>query len=564
MLRNILMIVLSGILAACTGGVNQRRLNDIADIASDSPTVALRQLDSIKPGSLSAHDRHYRDLLIVKATDKAYMPHLGDSLIMSVVGYAERHSELQWYPEALYYAGRVYSDLGDYPTALEYFHKAIDTMGDNDDNPDLRSRILSQTGRLLDKVGAGREALNAIDKAIAINKTSNDTLNWVYNLQLAGDICLRQDSLEIAESYFTSAQKIGKHLPLSEKAKTKMNLASVKYRLGDVKTALCLIRDAVESVDDVVKPTAIAHAAQIYHAAGIRDSAYMYAQMLISPNIKSVNRHVGYQLLLASDMRRFSSQDSIDSYISAYTVELNKHLRDGNRQLSLTRQASYNYSLHERKSMQAEKSRDNLLLALFATGMILFALLAFVFYLKYRNRNIRFHLRQALDTIDRLSAEINADIAGADNDIYLGKDSSIEDMRTNLQKKLLSLSNSADAKSGNDRPVLDKNIYGLLQDKIKTRQVIADNDLIWDKIEKAILRDSPKFEKRLSLLCVKEIKTDLWHTALLIKLGMSPTEISKLMGRSKSAITMRRITLGELCFDKKFDSSAIDSIIRLL
>ena len=52
--------------------------------------------------------------------------------------------------EALYYAGRVYSDLGDYPTTLRYFHDALDRISDDpEDNNILRASIASQTARLM-------------------------------------------------------------------------------------------------------------------------------------------------------------------------------------------------------------------------------------------------------------------------------------------------------------------------------------------------------------------------------------------------------------------------------
>lgn len=78
-------------------------------------------LDSIKYDGLSDHDRHFFDFLSIKANDKAYVRHESDSLILDVIDYYSSHNKDNIYPEALYYGGRVFSDLGDLPTALRYF-----------------------------------------------------------------------------------------------------------------------------------------------------------------------------------------------------------------------------------------------------------------------------------------------------------------------------------------------------------------------------------------------------------------------------------------------------------
>lgn len=559
------ILMLTAMLTSCSHSVEDRRLKEIAAIVSDSAEVALQRLDSITPESLSVADRHYLDLLTTKARDKAYIPHGSDSLIMTVIDYAESHRSLDWYPEALYYAGRVYADLGDFPMALRYFHSAFDELSENGTDLELKSAILSQTARLLHKIGLIREALNKIEQVIDLNITSYDTLSLVYDLQLAGDICIRMDSIHRSEKYIKKALEIGENLPTHIQAKSRMYLAAAKYRSNDMDSALILIRDAVGSVKNKAKHTATAYAARIYHAYGIADTAFMYAGMLVSPEVDHINRHIGYQILLDKDMLHLSPSDSIDSYISTYGRELNRHFRDRTSQLEMVQQASYNYSLHEKKRIEAENSQKNIMLILFASGMALFALTAVVFYLKYRNRDLQMKLRKAIDKIGRLSEDLNAGIEEKSaREDHIDSELSISEMRKELQNRLISLTESIGPSTKNNLTIVDQKIYELLQNKIKAGQLLTDCDALWTEIECAVEKNSPDFKKRLNLLCVKKIKHDLWQTALLIKIGMSPTEVSKLLGRTKSTITMRRITLGQLCFDKKFDSYIIDSIIRSL
>ena len=62
------------------------------------------------------------------AADKAYMRHTSDTLIRQVVAYYEDGADPWLLPEAYYYAGRVYSDLGDAPQALDYFERAAEAL----------------------------------------------------------------------------------------------------------------------------------------------------------------------------------------------------------------------------------------------------------------------------------------------------------------------------------------------------------------------------------------------------------------------------------------------------
>lgn len=91
-----------------------------------NPEKAIITLNSIGSSSLSEENRHYHDFLSIKSNDKANVLHTSDSLILDVVKWYAVHPQDDIYPETVYYAGRVYSDLGDRPTALGYFREALE------------------------------------------------------------------------------------------------------------------------------------------------------------------------------------------------------------------------------------------------------------------------------------------------------------------------------------------------------------------------------------------------------------------------------------------------------
>lgn len=90
----------------------------------DSAVALLRQMKESILAEPEATQMRY-NLLCIKAQDKAYITHTSDSLIQQVVRYYRKHKDKTYLPEALYFAGRVYRDLGDAPQALEYFQRAI-------------------------------------------------------------------------------------------------------------------------------------------------------------------------------------------------------------------------------------------------------------------------------------------------------------------------------------------------------------------------------------------------------------------------------------------------------
>ena len=120
--------------------------DSLANTCPDSAIVLLEQFkDSTHQESKEA--QMYYQLLTIKARDKAYITHTSDSLILEVLHYYEKRKDKKHLPEAYYYAGRIYRDLGDAPQALEYFFKAIDASNACM-NYRLTSRIYSQIGTL--------------------------------------------------------------------------------------------------------------------------------------------------------------------------------------------------------------------------------------------------------------------------------------------------------------------------------------------------------------------------------------------------------------------------------
>ena len=156
-------------------------VDTLVDNQPDSAMKLLLQLsDSIgrEPEDIQMHYR----LLSIKARDKAYLPHLSDSLIMQVVEYYHRLPDKKnLYAEALYYAGRVHSDLQQYPRALKEFLMAAE-QADKKDYRLLRV-IYSQIGNLYLRRGVSEKALEAHQLRYEYSLLTKNGRSIVYGLR---------------------------------------------------------------------------------------------------------------------------------------------------------------------------------------------------------------------------------------------------------------------------------------------------------------------------------------------------------------------------------------------
>ena len=565
--RVVIFFVSVFLLLGCSGGRHDARLAHVAGIVSDSPREALSCLDSIDYRSLSTRDRHYHDFLSLKARDKAYVVHESDSLILDLLDYYS--SDKGMYPEVLYYGGRVYSDLGDYPTALQYFYTALDNLPQEDRNLSLKRNILSQTGRLLNSLRLYNDAIPYIKGAIEIDRQLNDSINEVYNIQLLGAIHLRDHDYPNAERYFRLALAKSDYLPVSHKAKSLMYIAGIKYKTGQIDSALMYIRNTPDLVKPIARNSALACAADIYYTAGKKDSAYLYAYELVK-SLDNTNKQTGYEIILSPDLRHLSSPDSINGYITDYVSLLESSFNENENQLALNRQSFHNYQIHERERQKAEKSNVALRQWLLGSSILVLLLGIVILFLKNRDANNRLKLHAALENVERLRQSLKIEKENAEKDkspvdvVPVEKKLTTSELRDKLKKELFDLYNSNTDRAVIEPEILKSDTYRELQELIsKGKELQPDSDL-WSELESLVLKCSPNFITSLQLLAGGRLNSNDLHTVLLIKCGIQPTQMSILLNRSKGTIVSRRESLCLRIYGEKLGTKVIDGIIHLL
>lgn len=564
--------ILIGILAicllmsGCSEAEHDARLKEIAEIVSDSPQEALLSLDSIDCQKLSESERHYYDLLTIKVKDKIYIQHTSDSLILDVISYYENSPQSSLYAEALYYGGRVYSDIGDAPTALQYFHKALDNIPEGSQSLNLKARVLSQTGGLLQDISLYDEAIPYIEKSLKICELNKDTTNIVYELQLLGGTYLRARKYRLAEYYFNRAIEMSSNLPISFKAKSKMYLADVKYQVGQLDSALILIRNTPDLVNPIARNRALSTASDIYLAKGLLDSAYIYAHELInSPD--SNNKVIGYQNLLLPELQKFIPLDTIYQYIDEYRGLLENYYDSNESQLAMNQHNFYNYQLHEREKQSAQQEKDKFLGWLYIISIVAVILVITVLALNINRKKQQLRLHEALDNVSELKSSLNNNSSADSSESQpkdIAKETTTESLRNRLRSELLGIYNKDKRQVEIPSAILKSEAYKELQSYVASGKIIPLDSQLWEQVESAVIESSPNFKYNLQLLTGGNLSSQDYRMALLIKCGITPTQMISLLGRTKGTVSYRREALCYKVFDQKLGSKVIDGIIRLL
>ena len=561
------------------------RLQNIAGLCGSDPAAALDSLRAIERTLLSEPDQDLYDFLEIKASDKAYIRHTSDSLILKVVEYESRHKSNGRYAEALYYAGRVYSDLGDYPQAIRYFQDALDAIGESDDNLDVRANIASQNGRLLTNIGLYDEAIPYINKSLDIDKKLNDSINLINDLQLLACVYMKSGDYEKSQSIFRETLSLAKDSYSPLRGKSMMYLAYIKSILDEPDSAIYYIRDVPFKVPGSIHDYALGIAADIYLKAGINDTAFRYAHQLIGSS-DSILQEKGYNILLNHRLNQCIPIDTLLTYLDDYHSLLSKRFNSNGMQLTITQQTKYNYQTHVRKKEQVSRKLDQMKFWITGSVIVILVIITIILIVYCRAKATIIRLQKSLMNIKELNYnQSNRTVCSSEKDLsnpesipktfknliseneyenQSTQDLTKDVLRKQLQNELISLYKKTSSKREVEDSILHSDIYWNFKTKAEKGVLVNIDDSLWLDLEQMVLSVSPKFRSNLLLLLSDKITPSELHTALLIKCGFRPSEMMALLGKSNGAIVSRRDHLGTRAFDQKLKADMISSIIRSL
>lgn len=561
----LLAIYLFAMLVGCESRQSQSpQLTRIYELSESDPGAALAALDSVNPAALSTPDRHYYDFLTIKVHDKNDMRPASDSLYLSVYDYYQ--SDMAMLPEALYYGGRVYSELGDYPTALKYYQNALDATPSKEEWQKLKGKIYAQTAHLLVTLRLYEEALPYLYKTVSIDSLIETPYILAYDLHLLGRTLLGLNQDSLAEIPLRSAQQILSSISTEDEANMEIGIATVHLRQGHIDSALCVIRHAINNTTPEFRNVALMTGTNVYRKAEILDSAYLCA-LSLAHSKDSLNRRWGYRYLLYPELLPYSSSDSIAAYACEYGNLMEGYINTHDDQQALIQQSLYNYQSHERKRLQAEREKQRITQWTSLSIILVLLLVAATLYFRNRSHNHLLQLHKTLNDLTTLKEHLATSGTNAPekNQERLPDpaDNEIQKLRRQIQQQLLDLLEQGKGRSTDARIIQSKE-YHILREYIDQGKSIGYNDSFWGTLEEIVLRVCPNLKQNLRLLMGREAKPAEMQTVLLIKCGVTPTQMSQLLNLAKGSISNRRRDLGIKILDQHLPNPEIDKILRLL
>ncbi len=580
-LLSIVLLAIS-ILTGCSSEPDPR-LELIDRLSEKDPGLARAALDSIDRETLTAPDRHFHNLLDIKIDDKNYVRHTSDSLILDVLDYYSSHKDSPRYPEALYYAGRVYSDKGDYPTALEYFQQALRLVGSNDNE---KAKILSQNADILLRLRLYDQAKIHLSESIDISLAHGNGSDLYSDMNMLGFIYNKTGNVDSALMIYKKVLNNVDTAATGQRIEAAVSIASIETQMGNFNKAVPMVRHAIVNSDSISRNFVLANAAYVYLKAGLYDTAYIYSHRLVSSKNPD-NRKAGYAIMLSPALRHFLPADSIDYFFNDYKDVLEGFYDRHESQEAIVRQSQYNYDGHVREKEKAQGEVSTLMGILSGCVILILLSASIILYLRNRNRLQGVRLTETLSRLayfENITSRKNQEKTSdpdidsqdeKDSDQEEGADSlsapqhritdlagKREQRRQALRERLLSIKCSKEDARLASEPLILTPVYSRLMNLIESDKPVPDKAALWKEIEKTVLSQSPSFKENVRLLCDNKVSIMEYRILLLMKFCLSPLQIAGLISKTKSNVSYYRGTLVRKLFGENDES--IDCIFLIL
>ena len=573
-----LLLVLLGFCACGHGSYPSvlLRADSLASVAPDSArTLLARWADSV--AHAPERVRMYHRLLTIKAADKAYMRHTSDTLIRQVVAYYEDGADPWLLPEAYYYAGRVYSDLGDAPQALDYFERAAEALPPKGREM-LAGKIYSQMGTLFEHQQMYEEALEMFRRAYEYDVKAGDVRGQVFDLRDIGDA---YQGLEETDSALVCIQKAYGLASAGGEAElvslVQGQRLSLYLQLQEYDSAEVCLREAFKHVHKASRSGLYFKAAELYNYTGRLDSAIYYWKQLLGCGTIYAKEMAHFALAQVA-MRKKNIDKALEHFVQY------QWCNDSIRRLTNTEtlrqmHSLYNYKLREKESQKLKAEKQQRQFVFYAALGTCVLLLAVAFgYVQYVHRK-RVELQQRLEHANRVREEAEQrngqfirkneqKIAALDQQLREADSAHREQLQR--QKEMMEWENrQARAAMEKQRllkeTMVETDIRKELVARLSTSHVgnkmLKERD--WLRIEREIKACSSDFKEKLQTL-YPDFSEFEYHLCLLIRLGMRPVNMAELTAHTKESVTAARRRMYEKVFRKKGSPSDWDEIVLSL
>lgn len=547
--------------------------DSLVDICPDSTLSLLLQLKDSIDYEPEETQMYYR-FLSIKAQDKAYITHTSDSTIRQVLKYYRNKRDKKHLPEVFYYAGRVYTDLGDAPQALEYFQRAIEASKQSTDYF-LINRIYSQMGTLFLYQDVYDKAPEMFRKSYQYSVLAKDSVGMVYSLRDIGRSFSTQEQVDSAIHYYKEADKLAEHINSQElKCMVNGELSGYYTELGRNDEAYKAMQIAFTQLDiQNIYPRYSIAASYYLYTNKIDSASFFYSKLLSSSNYLYKKAAYGGLGMIA---RKKGELEKALSYFDNYLIYADSLQETTQTESVRKTSALYNYQLRqkENRKLKAQANQQKRLIIFLLTSLA-FSLITFFAYRQYRQRKEQAkHIQQeklrriqkeqyqsSLAHIEKNKEQIKQ-LEVALLEAEAAKDQLRHEILTSqkefIEKTNVQIEAKQKVQQQSEKALTNSDIYKKFYQATEGIAKIEDAD--WQELTLVIDETYNQFSERLSQLY--PIKERELQVCLLLKIKMSPTQISAIILRSKQAITSIRKRLYVKAFNQEGTPEQWDNFIH--
>ncbi|MDO5421845.1 MAG: tetratricopeptide repeat protein [Bacteroides sp.] len=527
--------------------------DSLTNVLPDSAITLLKSMENTMQTEPEATQVYYR-LLCIKANDKAYIEHTSDSLILPVLHYYIKKDDKRHLPEAYYYAGRVYRDLGDAPQALDYLEKAAEALPENGGYR-MKSKIYSQMGTLFAYQSMYAEALEMYKRGGTYDELLKDSVGIVFTLRDIGNMYRGLGKRDSTLFYFKEANRLSLLLQRTDLFNMMQGqLASLYTDLQEYDAARTALQNALKHIECPSKSAIYSIASDFYDATGQTDSAVWYYNELLDFGTIYA-KQAAYRRLLELAIEQGNTKqaprylhgllqyiDSIEQVTQTETIH---------RMHSL-----YNYQLREQENnrLKAVNDRQTSWIYLISGGLVI-ALLSSIAYRQHSQRKrmelerqldklriIEKENREKMESLKRYKAQKEelernlANISIPENSLQKRQLSQkIELLNHILQQKAIENEQEKEAQDN----LFNSDIYRKLKERANSARgeaYVTPEE--WEILKELIPPAYPNFFERLYSLYTPN-ENEL-HVCMLIKLQFRQADIARLLQLKPESISSIR------------------------
>lgn len=546
-----------------------------------NPQEAEKLLEAVAKDtvSMSSDARWYYRLLRLKSADKNYIAPNNNKEALRIVAHYEDGGDSRLLPLAYYYAASVCRDMNDAPQALSFFSKAEEQLPKGEDLK-MKSRIEYSRGRILDAQGFSDLSITAFKKSYNYSRAIKDTSGIVYCLRDIAYALNGKKKYRESLYYLDKASNYAKQANLEELIESvSWQKAGICAQNKDYNRAWSIVHNLKKAKNKTsVSPRSVTMS-MIFMGKQMYDSAYYYSIRLMS-----VGNVYGKEAACKNMMKIFKTRNNTDSVMkyadlyelyndSVYNIQAQESIAKAN--------ALYNYNLKEKEISKIKLSnaeRTVMYVSIIMLFLLLFCVgLAVLFRINLKRkkqvqlinklRKSQYELTEDFrkkneESIRNFECQL-AELSGQNKELA----AQLEEQKANLVAMNANSEKLQLEKSRERAAIASSEIYNRIVNRAnegkkdsRHSRPLSNEDMeeLSDRVNE-IVKD---FKKTLySIFKMSEME---YNVCLLIRIGMSASEISLLIGRNTSTVSCIRKRLYAKMLKKEGAPSDFDEFIKNL